>query len=248
MRNLLKFAFLSFAVCALWSFGLSNVSAQCDCVKPNITAIEEYANSSVVFTGEVIDIRKSERDKTDQYYETVRIAVDRAWKQDLSSFVTIKNRVFGCTQGWQKGDKYLVYGYLNDDKATYSTRCCCSRTGELEKIESDVTEFLKAGYQQSKVTAAKERVISAGWMNSRALNFINPEYPKTTSKNPIAARVEVKILTDVEGTVISVEIIRGPEEFHVAAIAAASKLRFPPTTLSEVPAKVSGWVSYDFKP
>lgn len=94
----------------------------------------------------------------------------------------------------------------------------------------------------------KEKIISAGWMNSRALNFVVPAYPDTTAKNRRATRVDVRILTGVDGTVISAEIIRGPTEFHEAAINAAKRLNFTPTLLSGVPTKVSGWVSYDFKP
>ncbi|MFZ1700577.1 MAG: hypothetical protein WBO10_10695 [Pyrinomonadaceae bacterium] len=171
-------------------------------MKRDITALEEYADASVVFTGEIIDIQQSERDKDDRYYETVRVALNLAWKKDVEPIVTIKNYVYGCVQGWKKGDKYLIYAYLNDDKITYWTGCCCSRTGPLEKSANDLTEFLNAGHKQSKVNAPKkEKIISAGWMNSRAKNFVSPKYPGTISRNRIVARVEVRILTDVEGNV-----------------------------------------------
>lgn len=94
----------------------------------------------------------------------------------------------------------------------------------------------------------KEKVITAGWMNSRALNFAEPAYPSTIIGRRKAARVDVKIMTDETGAVIFAEIIRGPAEFHNAALEAAKKLRFTPTLLSGVPTKVSGWISYDFKP
>ncbi len=96
--------------------------------------------------------------------------------------------------------------------------------------------------------APKERIISAGWMNSRAINFQNPRYPSAIKKPRSVARVEVRIMTDVEGNVISAAVSRGPVDFHNAALDAARKLKFSPTLLSGVPTKVSGWVSYDFKP
>ena len=245
IKSLTKFSFLTFALLASSFLSPGFASAQCACARPNITALEEYAAATVVFTGEIVEIQESERDKDNRYIETAKIAVDRAWKKDVESVVRIKNIVLGCVQGWKKGDRYLVYAYQNDDKITYSTGCCCSRTGQLEKTAGDISDFLKAGYRQSNVLP---RTFIAGWMNSRATNFLAPDYPAAITRNRRAARVDVRILTDVDGSVISAEIIRGPAEFHAAAIEAAKRLKFPPTQLEGLPAKVAGWVSYDFKP
>src|SRR5688500_6399838 len=126
MRILVKAA-ISILVILAFSFLLPEfANAQCTCIKPNITALEEYKDATIVLTGEIVDIQKSERDEKDRYYETVKIEVDRVWKKNVDSTVTIKNYVFGCIQGWNVGDKYLVYAYLNDDNRTYSTGCCCS--------------------------------------------------------------------------------------------------------------------------
>ncbi len=223
--------------------------AQCSCAKPNVTALEEYTDATVVFTGEIIDIQQSERDAKNRYYETATISIASAWKENVDSTVTIKNYVYGCVQGWKIGDKYLVYAYLNKDKVTYSTGCCCSRTGPLEKTEKDIAEFYNYGYSRSHVKALRtEQVISAGWMNSRALNFQDPAYPSEIEHAKRAARVEVRITTDENGKVVSAEVSRGPVAFHSAAIKAARSLKFPPTFLSGVPTKVSGWVSFDFNP
>jgi hypothetical protein len=96
--------------------------------------------------------------------------------------------------------------------------------------------------------APNERIISAGWMNRRAINFQNPRYPSAIKKPRPAARVDVRIVTDVDGKVISADVFRGPIDFHNAALDAARKLKFPPIFLSGVPTKISGWVSFDFKP
>src|SRR5687767_5452044 len=81
-------------------------SAQCTCAKPNITALEEFTDATVVFTGETTDIQKSTPDAQHRYYETARMVVDRVWKENIDSIVTIKNYVYGCVQGWKVGDKY----------------------------------------------------------------------------------------------------------------------------------------------
>lgn len=125
----------------------------------------------------------------------------------------------------------------------------------LRAYVSGQTDFSRCVYENIEGSIAgcdpnpppKERIISAGWMNSRALNFADPAFPTGVPKSK-AGRVDVRIVTDVEGAVISAEIIRGPAELHQAAIEAAKKLRFQPTLLSDIPTKVSGWVSFDFRP
>ena len=249
MNLMFKFKYSILAIFVFSFLYLETATAQCACARPNITALEEYKDATVVFTGEILDIQKTEADRQNRYYETAKIAVDHVWKENIDSIVTIKNYIYGCVQGWKIGDKYLVYAYLNDDKVTYSTRCCCSRTGKLEKTEKDVSEFFDAGYARSHVISPqKERVIIAGWMNSRSVNFQLPKYPSAIKKPRSAVRVEVRIMTDVEGNVVSAEVSRGPVEFHNAALDAARNLKFPPTLLSGVPTKVSGWISLDFKP
>lgn len=247
MKFMTKFIFFILAV-GFVSISLPEMAtAQCACAKPNITALEEYKDATVVFTGEILDIHKSKPDQQNRYYETVKITVDHVWKRNIDSIVTIKNYIYGCVQGWEIGDKYLIYAYVNDDKTTYSTRCCCSRTGRLDETAKDISEFFEAGYGRLNVnTPRNEKIISAGWMNRRAISFKQPQYPPDI-KPKQTARVDVKITTDVDGNVVNADIIRGPVRFHDAALEAARELKFPPTTLSGVPTKVSGWVSFDFK-
>ncbi|HEX6126862.1 MAG TPA: energy transducer TonB [Pyrinomonadaceae bacterium] len=244
-----KFTYSILAILVLSFLYLQTASAQCTCAKPDITALEEFKDATVVFTGEITDIRKSAPDTQNRYYETAKITVDRAWKENIGSIVTIRNYVHGCVQGWKIGARYLVYAYRNEDKVTYSTGCCCSRTGKLEKTGEDISDFFNAGYSLSHVSAPRtEKIISAGWMNSRAINFQQPTYPAAIKKPRPAARIEVRIMTDVSGNVISAVVSRGPVDFHNAALDAARNLKFPSTSLSGVPTKVSGWVSFDFKP
>ncbi|MEO7659314.1 MAG: energy transducer TonB [Pyrinomonadaceae bacterium] len=94
----------------------------------------------------------------------------------------------------------------------------------------------------------KERIINSGWLNSRAVILAEPVYPSELKNKGSKAQVDVRILIDTSGNVISAEIIRGPAEFHKAAIDAALRSKFSPMTLSGQPAKVSGWLSFVFKP
>lgn len=97
--------------------------------------------------------------------------------------------------------------------------------------------------------APRERIISSGWLNSRALELPQPIYPANLQgKQRIKTQVDVRILIGTDGNVISAEVIRGPAEFHNAAVESAKKAKFAPTVLSGQATKVSGWLSFVFKP
>lgn len=97
--------------------------------------------------------------------------------------------------------------------------------------------------------APRERIITAGWLNSRALEFPQPLYPTDLQgKQRVRSQVDVRILIGIDGNVLSAKVIRGPAEFHNAAVEAARKAKFAPTFLSGQATKVSAWLSYIFKP
>lgn len=94
----------------------------------------------------------------------------------------------------------------------------------------------------------KEKIITRGWLNSQVLAPVKPIYPTGLKGKETKAQVDVRIVTDTAGNVISAEIIRGPSEFHKAATEAAMKAKFGPVTLSGQPVKTSGWLSIVFTP
>lgn len=97
--------------------------------------------------------------------------------------------------------------------------------------------------------APPERIITGGWLNSRALQLPQAIYPVSLQgKHRIKSQVDVRILIGTDGNVISADVIRGPAEFHNAAVEAAIKAKFAPTFLSGTATKVSGWLSLVFKP
>ncbi len=83
MSLMFKFAYSILALFVFSFLYLETATAQCACAKPNITALEEYKDATIVFTGEILDIQRSEADKQNRYYETVKIAADRVWKANV---------------------------------------------------------------------------------------------------------------------------------------------------------------------
>ena len=63
----------------------------------------------------------------------------------------------------------------------------------------------------------------------------------------VQGRVSVQVLIDEQGRVMSAKAVDGHPLLVAAAQQAALQARFKPTLLSQVPVKVSGVITYDFK-
>ena len=124
------------------SLTANETRAQCTCPPKyvDITARNEFNLADVVFVGKVVEIKNTPREKDDRYVQTVIFRVTRAWKHDVNSDFTITNRIYGCINGFEKDEEWLVYAYKNKD-GTFVTYCCCSRTRLLAKADDDVKTF-----------------------------------------------------------------------------------------------------------
>ncbi len=92
------------------------------------------------------------------------------------------------------------------------------------------------------------RPVEGGIVNDRAIELPVPKYPATGTGVRVAGQVQVKVLIDETGKVISAEAVFGPELLRATAVEAATRARFKPTLVGGVPVKVSGIITYDIKP
>lgn len=88
--------------------------------------------------------------------------------------------------------------------------------------------------------------ISGGILNGKALNLPAPAYPQMAKTARVAGVVEVEVVIDVNGKVISARAVRGPSLLMQSAEMAARLARFTPTFLSGQPMKVVGVITYNF--
>ena len=88
--------------------------------------------------------------------------------------------------------------------------------------------------------------ISAGVLNSKAINLPKPEYPSTAKSVGAQGRVIVELIIDETGRVTKARAVSGHPLLHKAAVAAALQARFSPTILSGEPVSVTGTISYTF--
>jgi periplasmic protein TonB len=90
------------------------------------------------------------------------------------------------------------------------------------------------------------RPISGGILNGKAMSLPAPSYPEAAKRARISGMVEVEVVIDINGKVISAKALRGPGLLQQAAETAARLARFTPTLLSGQPMKVVGVITYNF--
>ena len=88
--------------------------------------------------------------------------------------------------------------------------------------------------------------VSGGVLNGKALSLPAPVYPETARRMRISGKIEVEVIVDENGKVISARAISGPAMLRDVAVDAAVRARFTPTKLSGQPVKISGRIDYNF--
>jgi TonB family protein len=102
--------------------------------------------------------------------------------------------------------------------------------------------------KQPETSAPTEAVAptEGGILNSKAIQLPAAKYPDEAKKTHAFGEVQVQILVDETGKVISAVAMFGPASLRQAAVDAAKQARFKPTIVDGVAVKVSGILTYDF--
>lgn len=88
--------------------------------------------------------------------------------------------------------------------------------------------------------------VSGGVLNGQATDLPKPEYPEIARRARATGMVNVEVVVDETGKIISARAVSGPPLLREAAVKAALRARFSPTKLSGQPVKVSGSINYNF--
>lgn len=94
--------------------------------------------------------------------------------------------------------------------------------------------------------ARSKTPVSAGVLNSKAVNLPKPDYPSTAKSVGAQGKVVVELTIDETGKVIKARAVSGHPLLQKAAVAAALQARFSPTLLSGEPVSITGTISYTF--
>ena len=90
------------------------------------------------------------------------------------------------------------------------------------------------------------KVISKGVINGQAVSLPKPPYPPIAKQLRIQGTVNVQVLINEAGNVVSAKALSGNPALVTAAQSAAFAARFSPTLLGDQPVKVSGVITYNF--
>jgi TonB family protein len=93
----------------------------------------------------------------------------------------------------------------------------------------------------------QDRIVKASQIiNSQATYLPKPGYPPVAKQIRLSGSVNVQVLIDETGKVISAKAISGHPLLVVEAARAAMNARFSPTTINGQPVKLSGVIVYNF--
>ncbi len=98
-------------------------------------------------------------------------------------------------------------------------------------------------------TAAKSSVeapVAVGSLASKARQRFSPSYPSIARAGRISGVVTVYLLVNASGEVESVQRAEGPMQLQQAAMDAARRWKFNQTLVNGQPARVSGYLSFNF--
>lgn len=88
--------------------------------------------------------------------------------------------------------------------------------------------------------------VSGGVLNGAAIDLPKPEYPDMAKRARASGTVQIEIVIDETGKVVSARASSGHALLRDAAVRAALRARFSPTKLSGQPVKISGLLNYNF--
>ena len=113
---------------------------------------------------------------------------------------------------------------------------------------SDVAEVVKADPPPIPKAETKKPLtpMTKGVVNGIAKHLPKPPYPPAAKALGIVGDVNVQVLIDESGDVVSAKAVTGPPILKPEAERAARKAKFGPTLLSGEPVKVTGVIVYRF--
>jgi TonB family protein len=109
--------------------------------------------------------------------------------------------------------------------------------------------FLIASAQNNQQQEATPKVIrkSDAELKAAAITRVSPEPTSIAKAAKASGKVEVEVMIDESGNVVSAEAITGNALLRGVARDAARQWKFNPALLSETPTKVTGVITFDFE-
>lgn len=90
--------------------------------------------------------------------------------------------------------------------------------------------------------------VARGVLNGKAISFPMPSYPEAGRAAKAQGTVNVNVLVDESGSVVSATAVSGHPLLRDSAVTAARQAKFEPLMIGHTPVKMSGVLVYNFVP
>lgn len=154
---------------------------------------------------------------------------------------------------------FPTYSYADDDlvfengqdlrirmRVKYSDYVVGRGKVTITEIGEATPESINNQSQTGAMAPRPSGPVEGGMLNSKAIDLPPPIYPEEAKKVHASGQVQVKVLVDETGKVMTADVVFGPKSLWLAAIDAAKKARFKPIVIEGTAVKVTGILTYDF--
>ncbi len=187
------------------------------------------------------------------YGKVLEITPDDSRIYFLRSFIYVEQKNYDKAVA----DLTDVIRLKPDDKDAYSERAEVYRKlGKTDLAEADDKKYRElSGYTEQSVkptpietlnNSGSVKTISGGVLNGKATNLVQPKYPAAAKAVRASGTVNVQVMVDENGNVISATAVSGHALLKSSAVQAAKESKFNPTLLSGQKVRVSGVIVYNF--
>ncbi len=238
--NLIKNIFFAFAILICCSFSSSSVFSQEKCdSRFDVYEFKESGDSENFpvenYNVKLVNAKTNKTVKTIKFGE--KVIVKNVSKEDF--VVTISKDGFQKTEiefspdcslaDAQNTSSQIVFLWKGDSKKTFKPYSKFPTGAQFGVVQKD--------------SDSKEEVLNSG-----AIVLGKPKYPRAAKAVRASGKIEVQVLINELGNVVTAKAISGHPLLQSAAIEAAKESKFKMTLLSGIPVKVNGIIVYNFVP
>jgi TonB family protein len=119
--------------------------------------------------------------------------------------------------------------------------------GDLQSLAAESSKkFVIADSDSPPAPRPLLKPISGGVLNGKAMSLPSPVYPEFARRLRTTGLVQVEVVVDENGKVLTARALSGPGALRDSAVQAALRAHFSPTKLSGQPVKITGLINYNF--
>jgi len=146
----------------------------------------------------------------------------------------------------RKGLRFINLVFLRADKDELQGTSAWQKIRSSLKVDAVIIGTGVMDVPEEQQTSGASKRIEGGVLNGRAVELPRPPYPPIAKAAHASGTVQVQVLIDEEGSVISAHAVAGHPLLQAVCVEAARKARFTPTSLDGEPVKVTGVITYNF--